>query len=69
MILTKYTFKMERFPKRIMPEWRCGTRIFSEQRGGERFVELGHFDKDFVKNTRKRSHTGNYFRVSSPRYS
>ena len=36
---------------------------------GRRFVELGHFDKDFVKNTRKRGLTGKHFGVFSPRYS
>ena len=33
--------------------------------GGGGFVELGHFDKHFVKNTRKRGPAGNI----SPRYS
>ena len=28
--------------------------------GGGRFVKLGHFDKDFVKNTRKRSPAGKH---------
>ena len=37
--------------------------------GGGRFVELGHFDKGFVKNTRKRGPTGKHFAVFSPRYS
>ena len=37
--------------------------------GGVIFVELGSFDKDFVKNTRKRAPTGKYFGVFSPRYS
>ena len=45
------TFKMERFAKRIMNECRCATRNFS---GHWSFVELGHFDKHFVKNTRKK---------------
>ena len=36
-------------------------------RGG--FVELGHFDKHFVKNTRKKGPAGEHFGVFSPRYS
>ena len=28
------TFKMERFTRRILPEYRCATRNFSGQRGG-----------------------------------
>ena len=36
---------------------------------GEKFVELGHFNKDFVKNTRKKGSVGKHFRVFSPRYS
>ena len=52
-------FKMECFAKRIMPECRCTTRTFSGQGGGGRFVELGHFDKDFVKNIRKKAPQGN----------
>ena len=34
-----------------------------------RFVELGHFYKDFIKNTRKRGPAGNHFAVFPPRYS
>ena len=45
------TFKMKRFAKRIMPECRHTKRNF-QGRGG--FVELEHFDKHFVKNTRKK---------------
>ena len=61
------TFKMEHFAKRIMPECQYATRIF--QHSGC-FIELGHFDKHFVKNTRKkRPHTGKHFGVFSPRYS
>ena len=45
------TFKIERFAKRIMPECRCAARNFQVRKG--RFVELGHIDKEFVKNTRK----------------
>ena len=36
-------------------------------RGG--FVKLGHFDKHFVKNSRKKGPAGKNFRVFSPRYS
>ena len=32
------------------------------------FVELGQFDKYFVKNTRKKGLAGKNFRVFSPRY-
>ena len=35
-------------------------------RGG--FMELGHFDKYFVKNTRKKGPAGKNFGVFSPRY-
>ena len=45
---TFQTFKMERFAKRIITECWCATRNYSGQGG---FVELKHFDKDFVKNT------------------
>ena len=48
-----------------------GSKYFLEMlnkgRGG--FVELGHFDKHFVKNTRIKSSTGKYFGVFSSRYS
>ena len=37
-------------------------------RGGERFSEIGHFDKDFVKNTRKRGLAGKQVGVISPGY-
>ena len=56
---------MKRFAKRIS---RCTAKKFSGQ-GGGRFVELGYYDKDFVKNTRKRGPTGKHFGVLSPRYS
>ena len=36
---------------------------------GERFVELGHLDKDFIRNTRKRGSAGKYLGVFSPRCS
>ena len=31
---------------------------------GEGFVELGHFDKDFVKGTRKRGSAGKHYGVT-----
>ena len=43
------TFQLERFAKRVMPECWCTNR-----KGREGFVELGQFDKHFVKKTRKR---------------
>ena len=36
---------------------------------GEAFVELVHFDKDFVKNTRKRGSAGKHFGVFTLRSS
>ena len=36
--------------------------------GREGFVELGDFDKLFVKNTRKKGSAGKDFRAFSPRY-
>ena len=50
------TFKMEYFAKRIMPECRCTTRNVSEQ--GRGYGTSGHFNEDFVKNTRKRGQQG-----------
>ena len=38
---------MEHFAKRVMPE------ILQDKKGG-RFVGLGHFNKDFVKNSRQK---------------
>ena len=38
----------------------------SQGRGG--FVELGHFDKHFVKNARKKGPAGKSFGVFFPRY-
>ena len=38
-----------------------------QSRGG--FVKLGHFDKHFVKNSRKKGSAGENFGVFSPRYS
>ena len=58
---------IERLAKRSMPECRCTTRLFQGRRG--RFVELGHFDKLFIKNTRKRDPTRKHFEVFSLRYS
>ena len=56
-----------------MPKYRCATKNFSSQRGGDwggaRFVELGHSNEDFVKKIRKRSPAGKHFGVFSPRYS
>ena len=54
---TLKTSKMDCFAKKTMPEWRCATRYFS----GQGDVELGHFDKHFVKNTRKRGLAGIHF--------
>ena len=52
---------MKRFAKRIMPECGWSTKSFSGETGaGRSFVKLGHFDKDFVKDTRKRSLAGKY---------
>ena len=47
--------KMERFVKRIMPKSAARYQKFCRAwRGGVGVVvELGHFDKHFVKNTRK----------------
>ena len=36
---------------------------------GEGIVELGHLDKHFVENIRKRDPTRKHFGISSPRYS
>ena len=41
-------------------------KFFRARWGGRRFLELGHFHKNFVKNTRKRDPAGN--RVYFPRY-
>ena len=38
-----------------------------QSRGG--FMKLGHFDKHFVKNPRKKGPAGGNFGVFSPRYS
>ena len=37
--------------------------------GRGRFLELGHYDKDFVKKSRKEGPAGKNFSVFSPRYS
>ena len=47
---------MEHFAKRIMPGAGAQPEIFQ---GREDFVELGHFDKHFVKHTRKKAPQGN----------
>ena len=55
---------MEGFAKGIIPECRAQPEIFQGKVGRERrgkFVKLGHFDKDFVKNTRKRGPAGKHF--------
>ena len=56
------TFKMERFAKRKkMSELKCATRNFQ---GKGMFVEqatLGHYDKEFAKNTRKRGPAAVFF--------
>ena len=44
---------MDRFAKGIVPECRRVTRSFQ---GRGSFVELGHFNKHFVKNTSKKLH-------------
>ena len=49
---TCQTFKMERFAKNIMSA-EAQPEIFQG-----RFVELEHFDKQFLKNTRKRAPQG-----------
>ena len=41
-----------------MSECRCATRHFSGQGG---FDELGHVDKNIVKNTRKKRPAGKHF--------
>ena len=53
------TFTMECFAKRTMPELKCTTRNFLGHWG--KIVYLEHFDKHFVKNTRKRGPKGKYF--------
>ena len=48
----------------------CNQKFLRESR--RRFVELGHFNKDSIKNTRKRGKhfpTGKHFGVLSPWYS
>ena len=58
---------MRRFAEGAMPGCRCPIRHFSGQ-GGSGFIELGHFDEHFVKNTRKRGPAGKHFGSFSPRY-
>ena len=50
------TFKTERSAKIIIPECTCATRNFSGQWKRGALVELGHFDKHFVKNKKKKPH-------------
>ena len=40
-----------------------------QEKEGVVFVELGHFNKHFIKNTRNRGPAGKHFEVFSPRYS
>ena len=47
-----------------MPQCRHAAKIFQ---GGGGFVELGYFDKHFVKNARKESPLGKHFGVFSPK--
>ena len=49
----------------LFPHAGAQPEIF-QGRGG--FVELAHFDKHFVKNTRKKGPAGKNFGVVSPRY-
>ena len=55
---------MERFAKKKKNQQQC----LSAGGAGEWFVELGHFDKDLVKNTSKRDPTWKQFRNFSPTY-
>ena len=59
------TFKMEHFPKRIMPECRCARRIFAGQGGG---VELGTSISISSKTQAKEAPQGNTLDLFSPRY-
>ena len=60
-------FKVDHFAKRIILEYSAGTQpeIFQGRRG---FVELGHPDKHFIKNTGKEGPSGKHFGVFPPRY-
>ena len=49
-----------------MSECRCAAKMFQ---GGEGFVEVGHSDKHFVKNSRKKRPVGKRIEVFSLRYS
>ena len=53
-------FKIESIWKRIMSECMYPIKNFQ---GRGCFVELGHFNKHFVKNTRKKDPTGQHFGV------
>ena len=59
---------MECFAKRTIPECRYATRNFSGQEGW-RVLELGLFDKHFVKNVRIKGPAGKHFGNIFPRYS
>ena len=48
----------------MIPESRCATRNFTGQ--GEMVVEQEHFDKHFVKNTRKTGHRETFWSFSLP---
>ena len=48
------SFKIERFARRILLEYRCTTKLFQARAG---FVELGQFIKHFVKSTSKKLHS------------
>ena len=52
--------------KRTMPGCKCE---FFQGRGGGGFVGIGHFDKHFVENTRKRGPARKHFEIFSPRFS
>ena len=59
------------FANGIMPECSEQPEIFQGKGGGGEVVELGHFDEDFVKNTRKRpeKEVRQDFGFFCPRYS
>ena len=46
---------------------KCFLEVRNKGRKG--FVQLGHFDKHFVKNTRIKSSRGKHFGIFSPKYS
>ena len=61
------TFKIQHFAKIIMPECRAQPEFFRAE--GWVFVELGHFDKHFVKNAQKVEPVGKHFGIFSAKYS